>query len=118
MIDNCLIDYLWKRKLSTQETSKIFFLPTKFCGESTKSKLMKTFAYLTKEKADYIFSQNSESIAWLFNMRGADLPHTPLVFCSALIGKNNKKYFFENKKIPEKIKKYFPKKLKYIPIQK
>ena len=51
-------------------------------------------------------------------MRGADLPHTPLVFCSALIGKNKQKIFFENKKIPEKIKKYFPKKLKYIPIQK
>ena len=112
LIDNCLIDYLWKRKLSTQESSKIFFLPTKFCGENINKKLMKTSAYLTKEKADYIFSQNSESIAWLFNMRGADLPHTPLVFCSALIGKNKQKIFFENKKIPEKIKKYFPKKTK------
>ena len=80
LIDNCLIDYLWKRKLSTQESSKIFFLPTKFCGENTNKKLIKASAYLTKEKADYIFSQNSESIAWLFNMRGADLPYTPLVF--------------------------------------
>ena len=32
--------------------------------------------------------------------------------CSALIGKNEQKIFFENKQIPKKIKKYFPKKTK------
>ena len=30
LIDNCLIDYLWKRKLSTQESSKIFFFLQNF----------------------------------------------------------------------------------------
>ena len=32
--------------------------------------LKRTSNYLAKKKADYIFTQNSESIAWLFNMRG------------------------------------------------
>ena len=77
-----MIDLLWKRKLKHTRYMKIFFLSTKYCGESTKKKLHKNISYLTKEKADYMFSQNSESIAWLFNMRGSDLPHTPLTFCS------------------------------------
>ena len=112
IINNNLIDLLWKRKLNTQDTSKIFFLSTKYCGESVKKKLQKTFRYLSKEKADYIFSQNSESIAWLFNMRGQDLPNTPLVFCSALIGKKNQKLFFENKQIPDNVKRFLPKQTK------
>ncbi len=109
IINNNLIDFIWKRKLNTQDASKIFFLSQKYCGESIKRKLTKAFNYLLKEKADFIFTQNSESIAWLFNMRGNDLPHTPLVFCSALIGKNQQKLFFEDKNVPEKVKKKFPK---------
>ncbi len=112
IINNNLIDLLWQRTNCKQDISKIFFLPTKYCGESSKNKLTKTSVYLSKENADYIFSQDSESIAWLFNMRGADLPNTPLVFCSALIGKKNQKIFFENKQVPEKVKKYFPKETK------
>ena len=106
-----------EKKIKHARVIQNFFSSYKILWRKYKKKLMKTSAYLKKEKADYIFSQNSESIAWLFNMRGADLPHTPLVFCSALI-KNKQKIFFENKKIPEKIKNIFQKTLKYIPIQK
>ncbi len=112
IINKNIIDFLWKRKLNIQNTSKIFFLSTKYCGEGANKKLKKISHYLSKEKADFIFSQNSESIAWLFNMRGQDLTYTPLVFCSALIGKNEQKLFFENKQIPLKIKKLLPKNTK------
>ena len=112
IINNNLIDLLWKRKLNTQDTSKIFFLSTKYCGESVKKNYKNFSLSFKKEKADYIFSQNSESIAWLFNMRGQDLPNTPLVFCSALIGKKNQKLFFENKQIPDNVKRFLPKQTK------
>ena len=60
-----------EKKIKHSRDIQDFFLPTKFCGESTKEKTTKNiFSYLAKEKADYIFTQNSESIAWLFNMRG------------------------------------------------
>ena len=72
--------------------------------EKVQKETYKNFSLLCKENADYIFSQDSESIAWLFNMRGADLPNTPLVFCSALIGKNNQKIFLKINKFQRKSK--------------
>ena len=47
-----------------------------------------------------MFIQNSESIAWFFNLRGRDLPHTPITFCCSLIGKNDQKVFLKISKIP------------------
>ena len=47
-------------------------------------------------------------------MRGQDLPNTPLIFCSALIGKKNQKLFFENKQIPNNVKRFLPKQTKNI----
>jgi len=112
ILDKNLIDILWKRNLKVQNTNKIFFLSSKYTGETNKIKLKKIFSYLLKEEADYIFTQDSESIAWLNNLRGNDLDHTPITFCSALIGKNDQKLFFENKNLPEKIKKKLGKETK------
>ena len=60
-----------KKKLIHKIRQKYFFFQPSIVEKVHKKKLTKTFRYLSKEKADYIFSQNSESIAWLFNMRGA-----------------------------------------------
>ena len=50
-------------------------------------------------------------------MRGKDLTYTPLMFCNALIGKNEQKIFFEDK-ISHISKKVFSKKYKNIFIRK
>ena len=112
IINNNLIDLLWIRKTNNINTKKMFFLSTKYTGESSFQKLKRTYSYIEKEKADFIFTQDSESIAWLNNLRGRDLPHTPITFCNALISKNDQKIFFENKKIPGKIEKKFAKNTK------
>ena len=111
-INNNLIDLLWHRKLCVQNKKKYFFLSKKYTGENSTKKLEKTCAYLLKENADYIFTQDSESIAWLNNLRGNDLPHTPIAFCNALISKNDQKIFFENKNITEKTIQKFTKNTK------
>ncbi len=112
-INHILIDYLWKRETKVQNTEKIFFLSNKYTGLSNNKKLDKIYSYVIQEKADYLFIQDSESVAWLNNLRGSDLPNTPITFCCSLISKNDQKIFFENTDIPIKIKKNFLKKLKF-----
>ena len=108
-----MIDDLWKRETKIQNTEEIFFLSQKYVGLSNNKKLDKIYSYLLQEKADYLFIQDSESVAWLNNLRGRDLPHTPITFCCSLISKNDQKVFFENSSIPSNIKKNSPKKLKF-----
>ena len=43
ILDKNLIDILWKRNLKVQNTNKIFFLSSKYTGETNKIKLKKNF---------------------------------------------------------------------------
>ena len=118
ILNNNLIDILWKREPDTKDKKKIFFLPTKYTGLSNKKKLNQIYSYLDKEKVDFLFTQDCESIAWLNNLRGNDLPHTPLVFCCSLISKKDQKIFFENSNIPKNLKKKFEKNTEIYPVNK
>ena len=69
ILNNNLIDILWKREPDTIDKKKIFFLPTKYTGLSNKKKLNQIYSYLDKEKVDFLFTQDCESIAWLNNLR-------------------------------------------------
>ena len=109
-----LIDYIWKRNLTIQNTDKIFVLDKKFCGKSPSAKIKSIFKFLETKKADSIFIQNSESAAWLFNLRGADLPYTPITFCYVLISKKIIFIFLEKPELSKKILNLFPKNVNFL----
>ena len=88
---NNLVDFIWNRSMKTQNTNKIFMLEQKYCGLSFEEKLKKLLMFLKNKNADTIFIQNSESVSWLFNIRGADLLYTPITFAYSLI---SKKYIY------------------------
>ena len=53
-----------------------------------------------------MFSSAGENVNWLLNIRGRDLPNSPLVNCKILIPDIGKLYLFINlKKIPKTLKK-------------
>ncbi len=108
-----LIDYIWIRNLKVQNTKNIFILNKKYCGISFNEKLKKLLAFLKKNEIKSIFIQNSESVAWLFNIRGRDLPYTPITFAYSLISKKYIYIFLEDPILPKKILNSFKKKIKF-----
>lgn len=65
--------------------SKIYALPLSVTGETAASKVSRVQAALAEKKADYHLLTSLEDIAWLFNLRGDDIPETPVFFSFALI---------------------------------
>ncbi|WP_182085229.1 aminopeptidase P family protein [Aureimonas sp. ME7] len=59
--------------------------PLEYVGRSGAEKLADIRAALTKAKADAVVLTDPSSIAWVFNIRGSDVPHTPLPLSFALI---------------------------------
>ncbi len=104
-----LIDLLWKRSLNNNKCNKIFFLPNKVTGLSKEKKIIFIKKFLRKENSDFLFIQNSESVAWLLNLRGYDLAYTPLTYCYALLSKKKIDLFFENINIKKSILSEFNK---------
>ena len=96
-LKNNLIDLIWKRDLKVQDTNSIFLLSSKYTGAKYEKKINLIFSFLKENKSDMLFLQNSESLAWLLNLRGKDFDCTPILFCFSLFTINKVYIFLENK---------------------
>lgn len=78
------IDRLWQdRPLPPKGAVSIH--PLKWAGVASSDKLETIRKDLAKSKADAVILTDPSSIAWTFNIRGTDVPHTPLPLSFALI---------------------------------
>jgi Xaa-Pro aminopeptidase len=62
--------------------------PERFAGESAQSKRTRLGRALQEEDAAAVVLTMPESIAWLLNIRGGDVPHTPLPLSFAILRQN------------------------------
>ena len=101
------LEFNFKNK-SEKKINKIFYLNKHITGESSATKINKIKLYMKKNKINYLYVSASENVNWLLNIRGKDLPHSPLVNCKLIISNKGKSYLFINlKKINNNLKKYF-----------
>ena len=63
--------------------------PLAFAGRSSAEKRQEVSAILTQSGQDAAVLSDSASIAWLLNIRGSDIPCTPVVLAFALVHANN-----------------------------
>jgi Xaa-Pro aminopeptidase len=56
-----------------------------FAGEDAAHKLARVRAEMVKLRADALVVSDPQAVAWLFNIRGADVAHTPLALASAVV---------------------------------
>jgi Xaa-Pro aminopeptidase len=65
-----------------------------FAGESERDKLGRIRAEIMQMKADALVLSDSHAVAWTFNIRGADVAHTPLPLSYAIIPKDGRPTIF------------------------
>ncbi|MHB1303325.1 MAG: aminopeptidase P family protein [Acidiphilium sp.] len=58
-----------------------------YAGETAEAKRGRISAAIGADGADAVLLTDPHAIAWLFNLRGDDLPHTPIALCFALLEK-------------------------------
>lgn len=75
--------------------SAIFFVPDVITGESLSSKLQRLREKLTQANAHILPITKLDQIAWLFNLRGWDVPYNP-VFIAYAIVTLDQAYLFTN----------------------
>jgi Xaa-Pro aminopeptidase len=57
----------------------------RYAGEETQHKLARVRAEMQKLAADAIVVSDPHAVSWLFNIRGSDVPHTPVVLAFAVV---------------------------------
>jgi len=83
-VDRNPIDEIWKDR---PEASKAHLVvqPDRYAGKSAAEKRTEIGDWLGKHHADAAVLSALDSIAWAFNIRGADVTHTPVALAYALV---------------------------------
>ena len=81
--DTDLAGKVWKDRPEI-EPSHIYELDISVTGETCRSKIARVRSKMGD--SDFLLVTRLEQIAWLYNLRGDDVEHTPVFFAFALIG--------------------------------
>ena len=71
------VDEIWEDRPAPPE-SAVFLFPLEYAGDSAPEKLARIAAAIKQGKAQAALIAMPDSIAWLLNIRGNDIPHVPV----------------------------------------
>ena len=79
-----LIDAIWSDR-PAPPLGAVTLHDLRFAGEAAEEKLARIRAELAKLRADALVVSDPHAVAWAFNIRGADVAHTPLPLAFAVV---------------------------------
>jgi len=62
----------------------------RFAGENATTKFSRVRAEMQNTTADALVISDPQAVSWLFNIRGSDVPHTPVVLAFAMLPKEGR----------------------------
>jgi Xaa-Pro aminopeptidase len=84
--------------------------PLQFAGESESDKLARIRKDIAKLAVDALVLSDSHAVAWTFNIRGADVAHTPLPLSYALVPKDGRPtIFIDHRKLSNSVRDHLEK---------
>jgi Xaa-Pro aminopeptidase len=94
------IDNFWKDR-PQPVAEKLILHPFEYSGENSYDKRQKVASQLVANNQDAVILTKLDSIAWLLNIRGKDIPFNPVALCSAILHKDSSvDIFIDKDKIP------------------
>ena len=100
-LEQNLIDLSWTDR-PVAEVHKALLLDESYSGQSSIDKRRQVGAAIAEQGAEAALVFAADSVAWLLNLRGRDIPSLPLVLGFALLYSDSRMVFFTNPdKIPE-----------------
>ncbi len=81
------IDAIWRDRPAPPQGA-VSLHPLEFAGEAAAEKLTRLASTLREHKADAAILTKADSIAWTFNIRGADVAHNPAPLAFAILRRN------------------------------
>jgi Xaa-Pro aminopeptidase len=97
------IDLIWEDQ-PPKPQAKLSVQPLQFAGQSVADKLAMMSKLLSKAGADATVLTQPDSVAWAFNIRGRDVPYTPVVLAYAIVKRKGKaELFIDKAKLPEDV---------------
>jgi Xaa-Pro aminopeptidase len=108
VLDN-LVDLVWGEERPAKPSESVVLLAEKYAGMDTKAKLADLRKEVEKKKARGFVVSMLDEIAWLFNLRGNDIPYNPVFFSYAIVTPDNATLYVDSAKLSDEAKSYLSK---------
>ncbi len=96
-----LIDQIWRNR-PTEEKQQVIIFPESFIGMTSAKKRELISIKINDAGLDAVFISDCESVNWLLNIRGHDIPYLPIVRSFAIIYSNQSSdIFIDSEKLVE-----------------
>ncbi|KAK3692695.1 peptidase M24, structural domain-containing protein [Podospora appendiculata] len=94
-----LVDIVWGSDRPPTPNQPVVLLPTKYSGSDTATKLAELRKELEKKKAAGFVVSVLDEVAWLFNLRGSDIPYNPVFFSYAVVTHDSATLYIDSSKL-------------------
>ena len=88
-IESNPVDGIWSDR-PAPPLGPIVLHDLRFAGEEASAKLARVAAEVAKTRADTFVVSDPHAVAWVFNIRGSDVAHTPVALAFALVPKEGR----------------------------
>ncbi|KAK7963741.1 Xaa-Pro aminopeptidase P [Apiospora saccharicola] len=97
-----LVDRVWASERPSRPSEPVFVLEDKYVGRDVKAKLGELRKELDKKKAFGFVVSMLDEVAWLFNLRGSDIPYNPVFFSYAVVTPEDTTLYIDSSKLDQK----------------
>lgn len=85
LADGNLVDAAWGAERPALPDTPLRVHALEWAGQSVQQKLSEVRQQLAAAKADCLLANTLDEVAWLFNLRGSDVPYNPVFVSYALV---------------------------------
>lgn len=103
-LDENLVDLVWADERPPRPQEPVIVLPENFNGKSVQAKLEELREDLQKRHAAGFIVSMLDEIAWLFNLRGSDIPFNPVFFSYAVVTHESATLYVDESKLGHEAK--------------
>lgn len=97
LLDRNPLDGIWADR-PAEPLGRVRIQPIEFAGKLAKDKIAEMATKVSEAGADALVVTDPSTIAWLFNVRGSDVPHTPHPLARAILLGDGKASLFIDKR--------------------
>ncbi|KAK9469521.1 peptidase M24, structural domain-containing protein [Lipomyces arxii] len=105
-MDSNLVDMVWSADQPLKPLDPLIVLGMEFAGKSFEEKLVDIRKEIEKQKGSGLVVSMLDEIAWLFNLRGNDIPFNPVFFSYAFVSPTEAILYVDENKITDEVRKH------------
>ncbi|KAG0479053.1 hypothetical protein HPP92_013772 [Vanilla planifolia] len=103
LYDKNLVDEIWQDSRPMPPIKPIRVHDIKYAGVDLSSKLSTLVSELVEANCTAVVISMLDEIAWLLNLRGSDVPHSPVFYSYLIVTTTGATLFVDNAKVTEEV---------------